>query len=74
MTRIERRKNLEQNLTLLRSLLPGAEIVELDKFHYRIKGGTTVDYWPSTNRAWVTGTRNKSFRASVSEVAALVLQ
>ena len=74
MTRIERRKKLEQNLELLRTLIPGVEIVGLDEFHFRIMGKVTVDYWPSTDRAWITGTRSKSFRASVKKVSELVSQ
>lgn len=39
---------------------------EFSKSHVRFTGGITVDFWPTTNRAWIMGT-DKSFKINRSE-------
>lgn len=33
----------------------GIEVREFTAIHCRIFGTTTVDYWPTTGRTWITG-------------------
>lgn len=50
--------------------LASAEGVEVRKFsplHCRIFGAVVVDYWPSTSRAWVLGSRDKAREMSPVE-------
>lgn len=51
-------KNIEELQTLRASL--GLEVPEFSKIHLRIVGKQSVDYWPSTGRAWITGSRQGS--------------
>lgn len=60
-------------MKLLKDLIPGIEVVELDWFHFRIMGKVTIDYWPSRDRVWYTGTSSNSFLTTPQRIAEMVL-
>lgn len=69
--RRERREEAEFRLHLLLSQANGVNIKILHRsspIHVRVCGEVTVDYWPSTNRAWLYGSSQKGFGAEPEEV------
>lgn len=62
----------EAHVAELRELLgSGYEVKRYSPYHYRIFGGTVIDYWPTKNKAWVTGSDKKSVAVSPHDVAVL---
>lgn len=75
MNRKERKEFGESNLAQLRSLAKplGIEVTVLNQFplHVRVLGANTVDYWPTTNKAWELNSMIRSAHYSPFEVIAL---
>ena len=46
----------------------GYRLDEYGVYHMRVFGLTTVDYWPSAQKAWVTGTYKKAVPATPEEL------
>jgi hypothetical protein len=54
----KKQRQIKDRIQILKALLlpNGFELKTLTPFHFRVIGYQTVDYWPSTNLAWVVGT------------------
>lgn len=35
----------------------GVKVTQFSEIHFRIEGLFSVDYWPSTGRVWITGSK-----------------
>lgn len=52
----------------------GVQVLEFNPFHLRIVGHSrSIDYWPSTGRAWVVGERRRATFMAPDEVVKEVL-
>jgi hypothetical protein len=53
----KKRKQGEERLEFLKGLANelGFRVQEFSPIHVRVFGSTTVDYWPTTSRAWIVG-------------------
>jgi hypothetical protein len=73
--RQERKTRYEQNVSELRRLYGplGLEIWEFSGVHLRIVGKNLVDFWPTTGKAWMVGSRRKGRVMTASEVCDLAL-
>ena len=58
VSRTNRKKLKDSNIREL--IIAGIEVTELSQWHFRLEGETTVDYWPSRNKYWETGTHNRA--------------
>jgi hypothetical protein len=50
-------QNIEE-LRALKAKIPELEVLEFSSYptlHLRLRGSRSVDFWPSTGRAWVVG-------------------
>jgi hypothetical protein len=47
------------------------EVWEFSKIHYRVVGELSVDYWPTTGRAWLVGSFDGAKPMTVAEVCGL---
>jgi hypothetical protein len=79
MKKKDRRKRSEERLEEIQSLarIWGVSIVILNLYptHVRLWGnGTTIDYWPSTSKAWELNTSGRAKVMTPAEVLALVSQ
>ena len=75
MGRKQRVETRKMNLAELRKLhlSLGLDVLEFSHLHYRIVGEISVDYWPSTGRAWVVGSAGNGEIVSVAEACALAV-
>lgn len=69
-----RLQKAEMLIAGLQHQLQGYEVRRYSKYHYRIFGETVVDYWPTKNKCWITGSSEKALILSINEVAALALK
>lgn len=68
-----KRMRFEANLAELRKLHKEfrLEVWEFSKIHYRVVGELSVDYWPTTGRAWLVGSFDGAKPMTVAEVCGL---
>lgn len=52
----------------------GYEVREFSEIHVRVFGATTVDYWPTTSRAWVVGGSKRAERVTPLNVIEMARQ
>jgi hypothetical protein len=52
--RREQRERHTEELRRLKAARPELTVLEFDATHLRLIGKISVDYWPSTGRAWKT--------------------
>lgn len=63
----------EENIARLQAMdRTGVDVEQFSPTHIRVFGHEiTVDYWPSTGKAWVIGSRDKSSFATPEKVLQL---
>lgn len=63
---MSKRQKGEERLDDLRQLAmeAGFGMREFSKIHVRVFGHTTVDYWPTTSKAWVVGSQQWAERVT----------
>lgn len=62
-------ERLNELRTLAKPL--GIGVWAFSPIHCRVFGKLTVDYWPSTTRAWIRGSSGKAKKLAPGEVLAL---
>lgn len=69
----KRREIGEYRLAELRRLASdaGFELQEYSRVHCRLFGAAVVDYWPTTGKAWLTGSSAKATRMTPTEVVSV---
>jgi hypothetical protein len=73
MSRKRKREKGRERFSELRDLASSAgfRLQEFSAIHCRIFGTVTVDYWPTTGRAWVTDSRERASKMTPYEVIEL---
>jgi hypothetical protein len=67
-----RLKNADKRIIELREALgDGIGIKKYTPYHYRIFGDVIMDYWPTKNKCWLTGSKIKAMSASPIDIAKL---
>ena len=68
-------REYELNLAELRKLKSRyeLEVWEFSRIHLRVVGKMQVDYWPSTGKAWETGSFEPARKMTVEEVCHMAM-
>jgi hypothetical protein len=56
------------------AVLNGFEVRSFSPIHSRVFGSTVVDYWPTSGRAWVTGSNERAREMAPHEVIELACE
>jgi hypothetical protein len=69
-SRKRKRERGRERLSELRDLArsAGFRLEEFSAIHCRVFGSSVVDYWPTTGRAWVTGSKEPAEKVTPQEV------
>lgn len=75
MSRARRARNYRENTATLRELVKlfDLEVWEFSISHLRIVGRQSVDYWPTTGRAWIMGSEGCAVKATPAEACGLAM-
>jgi hypothetical protein len=70
-----KQRRRDESTKILRELVKGkdVEVWQYSSVHLRLIGNSSVDYWPSTRRIWVTGSQKSGFKGTPQEALEIAL-